>query len=86
MPADDQALTPTGEHAVMWPGVSLAVLAPVEAVWAVLEDGWLYATWVVGAASTSAVDHDWPQAGSRLHHSVGRGRRCTGFPARPLGR
>lgn len=71
MPADDQTMTPTDQHAVVRQRVSRAVTAPVEAVWAVLEDGWLYATWVVGAARVRAVDNDWPQAGSRLHHSVG---------------
>jgi uncharacterized protein YndB with AHSA1/START domain len=71
MTADDQAMTPTDEHAVAPPCTSRMVSAPAEAVWAVLEDGWLYATWVVGAARVRAVDHDWPLAGSRLHHSVG---------------
>jgi uncharacterized protein YndB with AHSA1/START domain len=42
-----------------------------EEVFAVLEDGWLYPQWVVGAARMRAVDDAWPQPGSRLHHSVG---------------
>ena len=53
------------------PHVSRSVDAPAEAVWAVLADGWLYATWVVGASRVRAVDEAWPQAGSRLHHSFG---------------
>jgi hypothetical protein len=42
-----------------------------EDVFAVLEDGWLYGMWVVGAARIRAVDAGWPAAGSRIHHSVG---------------
>lgn len=44
---------------------------PPEAVFAVLADGWLYASWVVGASRIRQVDDSWPAAGSRLHHSVG---------------
>ena len=40
-------------------------------VFDVLEDGWSYATWVVGAARIRAVDEDWPKKGSHVHHSVG---------------
>lgn len=53
------------------PSVSRSVAAPAEAVWAVLADGWQYATWVVGASRVRAVDAGWPAAGTRLHHSVG---------------
>ena len=60
---DDKALTR--------PRVSRAVTAPAEAVWAVLADGWQYATWVVGASRVRAVDEGWPAQGTRLHHSVG---------------
>jgi hypothetical protein len=42
-----------------------------EDVWAVLEDGWGYGMWVVGAARIREVDPDWPASGSRIHHSVG---------------
>ncbi|ANJ27115.1 SRPBCC family protein [Agromyces aureus] len=41
------------------------------AVFAVLADGWLYPTWVVGASRMRDVDPEWPQEGSRLAHSVG---------------
>ena len=41
------------------------------AVFAVLADGWLYPTWVVGASRMRDVDDRWPEPGSRLHHSVG---------------
>lgn len=40
-------------------------------VWAVLADGFSYASWVVGASRVRAVDADWPAVGSRIHHSVG---------------
>jgi short-subunit dehydrogenase len=53
------------------PRVSRSVAAPAEAVWEVLSDGWLYASWVVGASRVRDVDGDWPAAGTRLHHSVG---------------
>ena len=45
--------------------------ASPERVFDVLGDGWLYASWVVGAARIREVDADWPAAGSFLHHSVG---------------
>jgi len=51
--------------------VQRVVDAPVTAIWAVLADGWLYASWVVGASRIRDVDPDWPEAGSRIHHSVG---------------
>ncbi|HET9872879.1 MAG TPA: SRPBCC family protein [Propionibacteriaceae bacterium] len=41
------------------------------AVWDVLADGWTYASWVVGASRVRDVDANWPQVGSRLHHSFG---------------
>lgn len=53
------------------PSRSRVVEAPAEAVWRVLADGWQYATWVVGASRVRAVDVDWPQPGTRIHHSVG---------------
>lgn len=42
-----------------------------EDVFAVLEDGWSYGMWVVGAARIRDVEAGWPQKGSRIHHSVG---------------
>ena len=61
----------TEQETMSRPKVSRAVAAPAEAVWAVLADGWFYATWVVGASRVRAVDDAWPQPGSRLHHSFG---------------
>jgi hypothetical protein len=40
-------------------------------VFAVLEDGWIYPLWVVGAARIRDVDEAWPAPGSEIHHSVG---------------
>jgi hypothetical protein len=40
-------------------------------VFGVLEDGWLYPSWVVGASRMRDVDATWPQQGSELHHSFG---------------
>jgi uncharacterized protein YndB with AHSA1/START domain len=45
--------------------------ATPEQVFAVLADGWSYASWVVGAAHMRDVDASWPAVGSRLHHRVG---------------
>lgn len=51
--------------------ITRTVDASPEAVWEVLADGWLYPSWVVGAARMRDVDENWPDVGSRLHHSVG---------------
>lgn len=40
-------------------------------VFAVLADGWIYGLWVVGAARVREVDPGWPDAGAKIHHSVG---------------
>lgn len=42
-----------------------------ERVFAVLADGWLYPSWVVGASRIRNVDDAWPAQGSAIHHSVG---------------
>lgn len=42
-----------------------------ERVWDVIADGWTYSQWVVGNSRMRAVDARWPQAGSKIHHSVG---------------
>lgn len=51
--------------------ITRTVHAPIEAVWAVLANGWMYANWVVGASRIRAVDTNWPQTGSKVHHSFG---------------
>lgn len=40
-------------------------------VFAVLADGWLFPSWVVGASRMRDVDDAWPAVGSVLHHSFG---------------
>jgi len=40
-------------------------------VFAVLNDGWLYPLWVVGASRMRDVDDGWPAQGTKLHHSFG---------------
>jgi hypothetical protein len=40
-------------------------------VFAVLGDGWLFPTWVVGASRMRDVDAAWPAVGSKLQHSFG---------------
>jgi uncharacterized protein YndB with AHSA1/START domain len=47
------------------------IAATPDEVWNVLADGWLYPLWVVGATRMRDVDENWPERGSRLHHSVG---------------
>lgn len=51
--------------------VQRLIHAPVDKVWDVLADGWLYASWVVGTPHIRDVDGTWPEPGSRLHHSSG---------------
>jgi len=56
------------------PGMSLnerVIAAAPEDVFAVLQDGWTYPAWVVGAARIRDVDSGWPQPGSSIHHSLG---------------
>lgn len=40
-------------------------------VFRVLENGWFYPAWVVGASRMRDVDEAWPQPGAELYHSVG---------------
>lgn len=49
------------------------VTVPVDrgAAFATLADGWLYASWVVGASHISAVDPDWPAVGSAIRYRFG---------------
>lgn len=42
-----------------------------ERVWSVLADGWTYSQWVVGNSRIRAVDPNWPEPGSTIHHSIG---------------
>lgn len=58
-------------HTEESPAVEWHIDAGPARVWAVLCDGWLYPSWVVGASRMRAVDAGWPAPGKRLHHSVG---------------
>jgi hypothetical protein len=51
--------------------VTLVFNTPASEVWKVIANGWLYSGWVVGASRIRSVDGHWPEAGARLHHSVG---------------
>jgi hypothetical protein len=51
--------------------VSMIMPVSAEQVFAVLADGWLYTSWVVGAAHIRDVDDGWPARGTRIHHSAG---------------
>lgn len=51
--------------------VTRVIKASPTSVWDVLADGWLYPLWVVGASRMREVEDSWPEAGSKLHHSVG---------------
>jgi uncharacterized protein YndB with AHSA1/START domain len=51
--------------------VRLTIPASPERVFAVLSDGWAYASWVVGASHIRDVDDGFPAPGTRIHHSVG---------------
>jgi len=51
--------------------VSQELSASPEAVFDVLEDGWLFPLWVTGTSHMRAVDDNWPQKGASLHHAFG---------------
>lgn len=44
---------------------------PPDHVFAVIADGWLFPTWVVGASRMRDVGAEWPAVGSQLQHSFG---------------
>jgi uncharacterized protein YndB with AHSA1/START domain len=45
--------------------------APVDRVFDIMTDAWLYPVWVVGATHIRDVDHGWPAPGAKVHHQVG---------------
>ena len=47
------------------------VAATAGELFAILADGWLYPSWMVGASRIRAVDGTWPAPGARLHYSYG---------------
>jgi uncharacterized protein YndB with AHSA1/START domain len=46
---------------------------PPERVFELLADGRKYADWVVGADRVRSVEPEWPNPGSKFHHTVGVG-------------
>lgn len=40
-------------------------------VWDTIADGWTYSQWVVGNSRMRAVDSNWPEPDSAIHHSIG---------------
>lgn len=46
------------------------VRRPPHAVWTVLADPTRYGEWVVGPSSSTPLDRDWPDLGSRLRYTV----------------
>jgi hypothetical protein len=47
------------------------VKASPDAVFAVLANGWLFPSWVVGASRVRRVEGGWPAVEARIHHSFG---------------
>lgn len=47
--------------------------APPETVWGILAEPRTYAYWVVGSKRIRDADPNWPEPGSRFHHTVGVG-------------
>jgi uncharacterized protein YndB with AHSA1/START domain len=45
--------------------------APPDAVFDVLSDPETYAHWVVGSSEVRGVEGDWPEPGSKFHHTQG---------------
>src|SRR5215210_5372836 len=46
---------------------------PPEAVWDVLADAGSYGYWVVGSKVIRDAEPEWPQEGSKFHHTIGVG-------------
>jgi len=53
------------------PVVRRETRASRQRVWAVMADGWTYSQWVVGNSRMRAVDPNWPEPGTTIHHSIG---------------
>ena len=64
----------------------IVIDAPPAAVYDTLMDAWSYALWVGGAKNIREVSPDWPEPGSRFHHSVGVGPLMTRDQTRLLRR
>ncbi|MGA9520692.1 MAG: SRPBCC domain-containing protein [Myxococcaceae bacterium] len=56
------------------------ISAPIEEVFRVLANGWMYPHWVPGPRNVHLVDRRFPQPGTRFLHTLGRGPiRSTDF-------
>ncbi len=56
------------------------ISAPIEDVFRVLANGWLYPHWIPGPRDVHLVDRHFPKHGSRFLHTLGRGPiRSTDF-------
>ncbi len=53
------------------PTTHIQAACPPDAVFAVLANGWLYPSWVVGASRIRRVEAGWPAVGTSIHHSFG---------------
>lgn len=62
----------------------ITIHAPASAVYASLMDPWTYEVWVGGTKRIRDVDPEWPEPGSRFHHSVGVGPLQTRDETRML--
>jgi hypothetical protein len=62
---------PISGHETAMSTIKLDVPAAPNELFDVLSDGWMYAGWVVGASHIRDVDENWPEPGSRIHHTVG---------------
>lgn len=51
--------------------VTRTIRTTPDRVWDVVQDGWTYPLWVVGASRIREVDDTFPAVGSKIHHSVG---------------
>jgi hypothetical protein len=63
---------PIGHHGCV-ALLNVLVKRPPEQVWEFLSDGRRYAEWVVGTREIRSVDRDWPEIGSSIHYTLGRG-------------
>jgi uncharacterized protein YndB with AHSA1/START domain len=56
------------------------ISAPIEDVFLVLANGWMYPHWIPGPRTVHLVDRRFPEPGTRFLHSLGRGPiRSTDF-------
>ncbi len=49
------------------------ISAPIEDVFRVLANGWMYPHWVTGPRKVHLVDRHFPEPGTRFLHTLGRG-------------